>query len=435
MEPSNEENNLEIKKLCKYDAQDSDFFHELNYESSFNIPSPLLLQNFDPKLEASSSNIIRKYFFELPNNDKSVYIEPKKENIVMELVPTNKKLEPQLKCENLDYWDSTYMEVKIEDHSPPLDDIPNTLMSNISNANSSGELKIVANKNLPLGENKYLECVKCGKKFESHALLNMHMSLHNKKYFKCVKCGKKYKSQALMKRHMSVHSDERPFACIFCETKFKRNHDAMRHMLKHITDKSLNCTECGLEFKESHMLISHKMDNVACRKNFSNGDFVNMAGSGLKSSTKVGCQKSNAQSEKVQCTYCKVLCRNKYHLYRHQRKYHSGHQRYKCTECSFSTDYKKCLTRHKCIYVCNICKAKMSSSFLLKRHKLTHSKEKPHNCSDCGNSYKRAGDLIRHQIVHTDYYEFKCSKCSLDFKDMLQLKDHMAIHVRNECSE
>ncbi|XP_031617255.1 zinc finger protein 431-like [Contarinia nasturtii] len=65
------------------------------------------------------------------------------------------------------------------------------------------------------------------------------------------------------------------------------------------------------------------------------------------------------------------------------------------------------------VYSCDICKARLSSSYNLKRHMMIHSGEKPFECDICKRRFREQSDLRKHKKVHNNISaNVKCSVCN-----------------------
>ena len=65
----------------------------------------------------------------------------------------------------------------------------------------------------------------------------------------------------------------------------------------------------------------------------------------------------------------------------------------------------------------------------LKRHLLTHSGDKLHNCAQCSKSFGRPENLKRHLLTHSGEKPHKCVQCNYSFTQAGNLKEHIMTHT------
>ncbi|NWH90002.1 ZN239 protein, partial [Aegithalos caudatus] len=61
-----------------------------------------------------------------------------------------------------------------------------------------------------------------------------------------------------------------------------------------------------------------------------------------------------------------------------------------------------------------------------------HTGERPHECGECGMSFRQRSSLICHQRIHTrerPYEPYECSKCGKRFQTSSNLLVHEWIHT------
>ena len=77
-------------------------------------------------------------------------------------------------------------------------------------------------------------------------------------------------------------------------------------------------------------------------------------------------------------------------------------------------------------------------SATLKSHRLTHSGERPFQCSVCSSRFSQRASLAKHMKTHNTVPKLECSYCGNELKDKESLNRHIKmVHVNcqfcNEC--
>ncbi|XP_059537221.1 zinc finger protein 705A-like [Myotis daubentonii] len=108
-----------------------------------------------------------------------------------------------------------------------------------------------------------------------------------------------------------------------------------------------------------------------------------------------------------------------------------GKKSYVSQQCGKSPREESCLSRHNEIHtrgnICECGKA-FNNVFSLRRHKMTHSEEKPFKCNVCGKAFLQRSDLRNHNRRHTGEKPYKCRECGKAFSRSSYLRQHERIH-------
>ncbi|XP_041664752.1 zinc finger protein 37-like [Cheilinus undulatus] len=84
------------------------------------------------------------------------------------------------------------------------------------------------------------------------------------------------------------------------------------------------------------------------------------------------------------------------------------------------------------LHNCSECGKGFSYQVDLTRHMVVHTKEKPFSCSVCGQRFTQKGSMTSHMRIHTGEKPFVCSVCGKRFNSKLALTTHMVVHTREK---
>ncbi|XP_077548407.1 uncharacterized protein LOC144161652 [Haemaphysalis longicornis] len=78
---------------------------------------------------------------------------------------------------------------------------------------------------------------------------------------------------------------------------------------------------------------------------------------------------------------------------------------------------------------CEQCKYEIVRPSHLKRHRRTHTGERPHQCSHCGKAFGEKSTLVDHVRTHTGERPFRCHLCPAAFARRPTLEYHVYTHT------
>ncbi|XP_045192298.2 zinc finger and BTB domain-containing protein 24-like [Mercenaria mercenaria] len=170
--------------------------------------------------------------------------------------------------------------------------------------------------------------------------------------------------------HVNNHKGSEMYFCTFCPQRFNTKAKLYQHLPKHSKTKPYGCDICGAGFKWKHALKAHMT-------------------------------------------------------------VHKDSKDYLCDICGFATAHKTQLKAHHLIHTGNTfkcpepdCEYQSTKRSNLKLHMMTHSREKPHQCEFCGQSFSLVKNMKRHMLLHTNDRPFRCENCSFSTTRFDKLKEH-----------
>ena len=294
-----------------------------------------------------------------------------------------------------------------------------------------------------------LKCSDCGRSFDDIPAIDSHRcrgSVIEPKHFQCDQCGKTFGRKDILENHLPTHSKVKQFSCDLCDKGYTQRTALIRHKKVHSTSRDLTCRchVCGKLMSCDTALRDHLRTHTGekpfkckeCGKRFA------------QRSTLAGHVKTHAKHKEkpFKCNDCgKSFFRvGDFHI--HQR-IHTGEKPYKCDLCEKSFPLSSSLSKHKVVHIplemrvekaakegklykCGYCDKVFITNSHFRRHERTHTKEKPHRCTDCNKSFSRSDDLTSHRSsVHGFRETHECWVRGKFLSSYSKLELHICLHT------
>ena len=117
-------------------------------------------------------------------------------------------------------------------------------------------------------------------------------------------------------------------------------------------------------------------------------------------------------------------------------KYCCNYMMHRCDECQYSSDKLFLLRRHLIShsterpYPCSECPTQFKTKVSLSNHLNTHFGIKPHRCGHCEKQFTTSGVKVRHErSLHTNERRHQCPLCDYKSVELSKLRRHRRVHT------
>lgn len=220
-------------------------------------------------------------------------------------------------------------------------------------------------------------CHKCDLLFISKEEFLIHRQMNCTRKFSCKSCGLLFtRVQSLLEHLVEVRHGES--ICSICHYAATTSAAMDSHLQNHmkVTKKPYFCLQCDSRFPTRSALIQH------LPKHSNETPFI--------------------------CNICTKGFKWKQALSAHMVT-HSTAKRHSCSICGFSTAHTSIFKSHQRLHngmtlKCDLdgCTFETTRKYNFDQHKLTHSKEKLHQCEVCGKSFSLVKNMRRHARQHDE---------------------------------
>ncbi|XP_053671736.1 zinc finger protein OZF-like [Anopheles nili] len=242
-------------------------------------------------------------------------------------------------------------------------------------------------------------CVYCETKFDSHAKYEQHICNHTKTTSE----EKAFPSKANSKLSLRSRRDSKQGISACKQIRIVEDEEQISNIP---TDEgSVVCIHCSEVFESDLLLLKH----------------------GIKSHPH--------QFTPVQCKNCSTEFATLPAMLTHREQCSAG--RYKCRFChkkfvtSFAMKGHENTHTKEQSFSCNVCPKKFSQYSSMRRHLKLHSNEKPYKCDYCDDRFRQRGVMLVHRRRHTGEKPYGCGTCGRHFRDRSTVAKHKRIHVKH----
>ncbi|GAB0097502.1 zinc finger protein 354A-like isoform X1 [Sergentomyia squamirostris] len=249
-----------------------------------------------------------------------------------------------------------------------------------------------------------IQCNECGEAFQEWQELKTHRENAHKSYL--CKCCKKedFSSLADFEYHLQAHGGLKLFKCVICEENFQFLSQLNDHLPSHLPEeKHLPCHEEVIEEPQKDAEIKEEYD-ASYEDDICGNDI---------------CVEEKPPVEETKNKLPLPINDDLYNLYKRKRGKKPWSEKSKLKYAALERNFK-----------CPLCPFSTKTASNLKIHNMTHTKEKPFQCAECGKSYAGKSSIRIHVVMKHNKSKEKTEICPLCGK-AFYFPFHVRIHIRD----
>ena len=220
------------------------------------------------------------------------------------------------------------------------------------------------------------------------------------KLYTCNICNRAFSLKRNMERHRRIHTNEKPFVCGICNKAFTQLTSLKEHKHLHDNARNYSCHICNKTFKYRSNLYDHRKTNHRLTKAISG--VSSLQPSVVQNISQISDTVAPEEVQDIHVSHAQTSLEETYTPQRPE---------------FYLLDYPR-------KYVCDICNRPFSQSNNLKRHRRTHTKEKPYQCDVCFKSFTQSNTMKEHKKIHSDQKAYACTFCGKQFRQRSSLDKH-----------